>query len=96
MDDKELVKYIYADSKLAVALDFLGIINLEDFPDEHNYISYRGGLLLVHPYKVTNNTLDIATLTVRELIDLLPDGRDDHSYSDINPIYHDHQPVCND
>lgn len=67
-DDKDLVKFIYSSSVLAVALETLGV---EMSKEEAEYTTSRGGVMFTYANK-DENGLDIGILTAREIIEMLP------------------------
>ena len=67
---KKLVPEIYTSSSLGVALEYLGVITKEEFPKEYEYVQSRGGIYLTF---MDNETEKLATLSVREVLDLLPE-----------------------
>ena len=71
-DPKDLVPHIFESSTMGIILQELGIINSKDYPMEDDYINSHGGLMATYAEKNKNGLL-IQTLTVRELLDLLPE-----------------------
>lgn len=63
---EKLAGYIVQDSRLAVALEFLGKLN----GDDADYASTRAGIILSH---FDNETQQLKTLTARDLFALLPE-----------------------
>lgn len=67
---KDAHHYIYQSSTLAVALEYLGELS----PEEKEYSSGRAGTVTRYLETDENGKFkDLHFLTVRELIDLLPD-----------------------
>lgn len=73
---EELKAYVYTSSTIAVALETLGVITPENDPELYEYAQSRGGSMFILPSSKTNVNGDLAMLSVRELIDLLPDTRE--------------------
>ena len=68
--NEELNKHIYSSSSLAIAMEFLGLLD----KDELKYSKTRGGIIEIYCYKdqVTQNSI-IRILSVRDMLDILPD-----------------------
>lgn len=65
--------YMYESSTVAVCLDVLGV--LDNTPAMKQYAASRGGLLYIGK-AMSKEYGDLPMLSVRELIDLLPDTRE--------------------
>ena len=63
---------IYASSTIAVCLDILGV--LDSTPAMKQYAQQRGGIMFIGKYQSEQG--DLPMITVRELIDLLPETRE--------------------
>lgn len=73
--DEEAHQYIAFSSKLAVACQYLGLLTKQD---EIEYCSGRAGILYSVPiFDDDNNFSHVEMLTVREIIQLLPDTQED-------------------
>lgn len=66
--DESLVKFIHTSTRLGIALETLGVITHEKYPDEYEYLQSRAGIMEVYADKDTTNIL-----TMREFIAMLPD-----------------------
>lgn len=74
MSLKEVARnYMYASSTIAVCLETLGALN--DTPAMKQYAAQRGGLLYIGT-TLSKEHGDLPMLSVRELIELLPETRE--------------------
>lgn len=75
-DPKKLIPYVYSSTKMGVALQELGYLNKIEYPAEYEYISSRAGIaeMTVDDPYVNENSVHI--LTIRDIINLLPDKLD--------------------
>lgn len=67
---EELIDDIFNNSSLAVALDVFGC--LDDRPELKEYASSRDGIIAMNAYIDNHKEMVCNTLSVRELIDILP------------------------
>lgn len=70
---EDLIKYCTYSSGLAVALEYLGILTPEKDPEMTAYTATRGGIVFAGAYETDGVDHVIRTLSVRELIELLPE-----------------------
>lgn len=68
--EEDLVYYVYQSTSLGVALETLGVLTKEKYPEEYEYLSNRGGVFKIAGPDTDGN---VQILTTREFIDLLPD-----------------------
>ena len=61
---EQLVKNIYSSTSLGIALEILGVITPEKYPEEYDYLKNRGGIHSIHSKGV---------VTEREFYETLPD-----------------------
>lgn len=76
--DEELVSRIYQSTSLGIALEELGIITKEKYPEEFMYLSNRGGYILsyfnsMEPGFDEKDEFKTHILTTRDLLSILPD-----------------------
>ena len=68
---EELAHYTMQSTTLGIALETLGIITPDKYPEEYAYLQTRGGIFkIVDPI---NDEDEVHILTIREFIDMLPD-----------------------
>lgn len=68
---EELARYIMQSTTLGIALETLGIITPDKYPEECAYLQSRGGIFkIIDPI---NDEDEVHILTTREFIDMLPD-----------------------
>ena len=78
-ENEELIPYVFQNSTLGVALEYLGVINPEDHKDIYEYIQSRGGIMFSYVNYMDPRVdryideLETAILSTREFISLLPD-----------------------
>ena len=70
---EEITNYAYNSTSLGIALEYLGFINPKDTPDLYNYLQSRGGIVFVHYDEKTESS---AILSMRELLELLPEDKE--------------------
>ena len=63
-NEKQLVNDVYTSTSLGIALEVLGVITPEKYPEEYDYLQNRGGIHAI------NNK---GVVTERELYETLPD-----------------------
>ena len=70
-----LVEYVFQSTTLGLALEYLGIINPESYPDLCEYLSNRGGIAINYIDRNADGEekLKFNILTIREMFDLLPE-----------------------
>ena len=73
----KLIPFIYSSTKLGIALQQLGYINGKNYPAEDFYISSRAGVVEIFVDDPYVGDESIHLLTVRDLINLLPEKLDD-------------------
>lgn len=61
---EQLVKDVYSSTSLGIALEVLGVITPEKYPEEYAYLQNRGGIHSIHNKGV---------VTEREFYETLPD-----------------------
>ena len=80
--DEQLVTRIYQSTSLGIALEELGIITEEKYPEEFMYLSDRGGFILsyfnsMEPGFDEKDEFKTHILTTRDLLSILPDKLDE-------------------
>lgn len=73
MPNENLVHYVGQSTNLGIALEELGVITKDSYPEEYEYLSSREGYAYVY-YDKKNNKMHI--LSFRELLNLLPETLD--------------------
>ena len=70
-----LVKHVYSSTSLGIALEILGVITKEKYPNEYEYLSNRAGIHAVGLPNFSKADKDpfVNILTERELYDMLPE-----------------------
>ena len=77
---EEVIDYAYSSTSLGIALEYLGFINPTDTPDLYNYLQSRGGIVFASYDEKTENS---AILSMRELLDLLPEDNEEESMTTV-------------
>ena len=89
----EYVGYIYRSTSLGIALEVLGVITKEKYPEEFEYLSSRGGIYMIYDANIKgllsgdgNRTTDPVIMTYREMFALLPNEESTDSYNFIKAL----------
>lgn len=77
--DEDLVSKIYQNTSLGIALEELGVITKEKYPEKYMYLSNRAGTIINYyspmepDFDKEKDIFKVHMLTTRELLDILPD-----------------------
>ena len=70
MSDEDMASCVFSSTSLGIALEYLGVITPEKYPDLFEYLSHRGGIFQTYYDKKENK---FYSLSFRELLNLLPE-----------------------